>query len=205
MQGKEFLRSLPSFEAQLASLLLPCGSMRLLDQSVAPGRRHDLDVLHAVEHGKCPHGRPRAPELVGVDDLRNLVLTEQSREEGSCGRRIPVGLEQDVEDGTVLVDGPPEPVRLSPNLDVHLVQKPPGTPPGFPVAQFLSQERGELDVPLPQRFVTDHDATLVKHLLNVTLAEREPVVEPQRVADDAQGKTVAVWLSVTHSSLRYRG
>jgi hypothetical protein len=47
MQGKEFLRSLPSFETQSASLLLPCGSVRLLDQIVAPGRRHNLDVLHA--------------------------------------------------------------------------------------------------------------------------------------------------------------
>ena len=49
MQGQEFLRSLSSFESQLTSLLLPCGSMRLLDQVVAPGRGHDLDVLHAQQ------------------------------------------------------------------------------------------------------------------------------------------------------------
>ena len=76
MQGQKLLRSLTSFEPQLASLLLPCRSMRLLNQVVAPGRGHDLDVLHVVEHGKCPNGGAIAPQLVRVDDLWNLELTE---------------------------------------------------------------------------------------------------------------------------------
>ena len=90
MQGEEFLRPLPSFESQVASLLLPCRSMRLLDQIVAPGRRYDLDVLHGMEHGKCPNSRSIAPELVSVDDLWDFELTEQSYEKGSCDRHVPV-------------------------------------------------------------------------------------------------------------------
>ena len=73
------------------------------------------------------------------------------------------------------------------------------------MAQLLSEEGGELDVPLPQRSVPDLDAALVEQFLNVPLAEWEAVVQPQSVADHAQGKTVAVGLPVSHSSPAYRG
>ena len=68
------------------------------------------------------------------------------------------------------------------------------------MAQLLTEEGGELDVPLPQRFVTHHDAALVKQFLNITLADGEAVVQPQSVADHAEGKTVTVGLPVSHSS-----
>lgn len=102
-----------------------------------------------------------------------------------------MGLEQDVEDGTGLVDGHPELVLLSTDLNVHFVQKPSRTPAGFAVAQFFGQERRKFDVPLPQCFVADLDATLVKQFLDVTLAEEEAVVQPERVSNHAEGKTVA--------------
>lgn len=72
------------------------------------------------------------------------------------------------------------------------------------MAQFLGQEWGELDVPLTEGLVTDLNTTLVKQFLNVPLAEGEAVVEPQSVADHAQGKTVAVGLPVSHSSAAYQ-
>ena len=70
--------------------------------------------------------------------------------------------------------------------------------------QFFSEQGSEFDVPLPQGFVTDLDAALVEQFLNVPLAEWEAVVEPEGVPDDAQGKTVAVGLPVSHSSPAYR-
>ncbi len=69
------------------------------------------------------------------------------------------------------------------------------------MAQLFCQQRGELDVPLPQRLVTDVHAALVEECLNVRLAEWEAVVEPRGVADDAQGETVAVRLTRRHSPL----
>lgn len=72
------------------------------------------------------------------------------------------------------------------------------------MAEFFGEEWRELDVPLSERFVTNDDPTLVKQFLNVPLAEGEAVVEPQGVPDDAQGKTVAVGLPVSHSSPAYR-
>ena len=78
------------------------------------------------------------------------------------------------------------------------------TPSEFSVAQFLGQERRELDVPLTEGLVTALNTTLVKQLLNVPLAEREAVVEPQGVADDAERKPVAVGLAVSQCSPLYR-
>ena len=220
MQGQEFLRSLSSFESQLTSLipaltarpeaaldaarLLPCGSMRLLDQVVAPGRGHDLAVLHGVEHGTCPNGGAIAPELVSVNGLRYVVFPEQADEKGPGRSGVAMFLKQDVQHSSIVIHRPPKPMLLSTDLDVDLVQIPSGTPTGFPMAKLPSEEGGELDVPLPQRFVPDLDAALVEQFLNVPLAEWEAVVQPQSVADHAQGKTVAVGLPVSYSSPAYR-
>ncbi|GGO29518.1 hypothetical protein GCM10008949_23220 [Deinococcus humi] len=86
------------------------------------------------------------------------------------------------------------------DLHVHLVQMPPGTPPGFPVTQFLGQQRSELDVPWPEGLMADVDPALVEQFLNGTLTEREAMVEPQGVLDDAEEKTVAAGAS-GHSRL----
>jgi len=72
------------------------------------------------------------------------------------------------------------------------------------VTEFFSEEQGELDVPLAQRLVADLDTALLKEFLNVTLAQRETVVEPERVLDNAQWKSVAVGLAVRHRLPAYR-
>ena len=105
--------------------------------------------------------------------------------------------------GGCRVQRPSKPAFNSTNDNVHLIQMSPGTPPGFPVTSFLSQEWGEFDVPLAQGFVTDDHPALKQQFLHVSLAEREAVIQPQGVADDAQGKTVAVGLPVQHSSAAY--
>ena len=55
-----------------------------------------------------------------------------------------------------------EPVSDAIDARTHLVQMPPGTPPGFPVAKLFGEEGRELDTPFAQRLVTDLDAALVK-------------------------------------------
>ena len=42
------------------------------------------------------------------------------------------------------------------------------------MAQFISDERCELEVPLAQRLVTDLNAALVEQLLDVTLTQGHP-------------------------------
>ena len=50
MKAEEFLSPFSSFKPNLAAFLLSCRSMGLLDQVVTAGTRHNLDVLHRVEH-----------------------------------------------------------------------------------------------------------------------------------------------------------
>ncbi len=189
VQGKELLGSSSSFEAQLLPLVLAGWSMRLFHEVVTVGRRNDLNVLHGVEHRKLAQGRPVpvAPQLVGVNDLWDVIFPQQVDEKGPGGPGVSVFLKQDVQHGSVLIHRPPEPMFDPTDLDADLVEMPPRTPPGFAVAQFFGEERRKLDIPLPQGFVADLDAALVEQLLYITLAEGEAVVEPEGVADDAQG------------------
>jgi hypothetical protein len=89
-------------------------------------------------------------------------------------------------------------MRFAPDLDADLIQKPPGTGAGFSVPQFLSEQRGGLDVPLAQRLMTDLNPAILESFLNITLAEGEAVVQPEGALDDAQRKPVAVWLTIRH-------
>ncbi|BDP43353.1 hypothetical protein DAETH_33220 (plasmid) [Deinococcus aetherius] len=157
-----------------------------------------------MEHGKFPQSCPIAPQLVGVNDLRDVVFPQQAHEKGLSGPSVATFLKQDVQHFPTFVHCPPQPVVDPADLDAHLVQMPPRTPTGFSMTQFLDEERREFDVPPSEGFVADLNTALVEQFLNVTLAEGEAVLEPQGVADDAQGKTVAVGLPVRHSSPPYR-
>ena len=81
-----------------------------------------------------------AAELIGMDDLWDIVFTQQPGQEGLRRFGVPVPLKQDIEHEAVLVHGPPEPVSNAVNARTDLVQMPPGTPTGFPVTQVFSEE-----------------------------------------------------------------
>jgi hypothetical protein len=135
-----------------------------------------------------------------MNDLRHVVFAQQADEKEFGGLGISVFLQENVEHISILIHGPPQPVRTPSDLHVHLVQMPPRTPSGFAVAQLFSEQGSKLDVPLSERFVADLDAALMKGFLNIPLAEWQAVVQPQGVADDAEGKPVAIGLAVRHSS-----
>ncbi len=205
VRGQEFLSPFSSFEAELSTFLLPSRARRLFNQVVAAGGGDDLHVLHRVEHGKLTHRRPVAPQLVGENGLWDAIFTEQAHKKGLGCLGLSMFLKDDVEYGPGFVDRAPQPMPYPTDLDAHLVQMPPRTPLGSSVAQFFGEDGREFDVPLPQSFVADLNTALVEQFLTVTLAEREAVVEPQGVTDDAQGKTMAVRFLVSHSSPAYRG
>ena len=64
--------------------------------------------------------------------------------------------------------------------------------------EFFGEQEGELDVLLAQCLVAHLDAARLKQFLDVTLAQREAMVKPKCLLNDAQGKTVAVRLAVSH-------
>ena len=204
MQGQEFLCSLLALEADLTSFLLSSGAMRLFDHIGAARCPDDLNVLHPVEYGECSNGRAVTPEFVGMDHVWHVVTHQQPFEGGVCRLGILPILQEKIQDRARVVDGPPQPEFLALDLDADFIQKPPGTPSGLPVPEFFGEERGELDVPLAQRLVADLNAALLEEFLDVTLTQRETVIEPESVLDDAERETVAVRLAVSHRRSAYR-
>jgi hypothetical protein len=159
---------------------------------------------------------PVAAELIGIDDLWDIVFSQQPGQEGLRSFSIPVSLKENVEYEVVLVHSPPKPVSDVVNARTHLVEMPPGTPTGFPVAQVFSEEGSELDAPLAQGFVTDHDAAPVEQFLDLPVAAKRPhgrcsgqeahweaVIQPDGVLDDEHGETVAVGLEVGYGQSAY--
>ena len=53
-------------------------------------------------------------------------------------------------------------------------------------------------------FVTDVDSSFMKKLLNITLAKRKAVVQPQGIPNHAQWETVSIGFPVSHSSGAYQ-
>jgi len=116
---------------------------------------------------------------------------QQLPQQALGGFLIAPALDQHVERGAVLVDGPPQPVLSAGDPDLDLVEVPlvagTGQPPADPVREALA----ELQRPLPNGLVADGDAARGQQLLHHPQAEREAEVEPDRVADDLRREAVA--------------
>jgi len=124
-------------------------------------------------------------------------------QEGLCRLGIPPILQEKIHHRTRIIDSSPQPELFALDLDAYLVQKPSGTPSGFPVPQFFGKEQCEFDSSLAKRLMTDLYPTLLKQFLNITLAQREVVIKPEGVLDDAQRKAVAIGLAISHGPSAY--
>ena len=184
VQPQKFLSAFPPLEPLLTSLLSSCGVMFLLNNVVVAGRRDHLRVMDVSQARDLPDGCSVTSELVGVNDLWNVVFTQKSGQEGLRSSSVSVQLEQNVEHEAVFVGRPPQPMPDTIHRRADLVQVPSGTPPGFPVTQFVGEQRTKCDAPLPECLMTDLDAALVEQFLNISVAEWKAVAQPDGVLDD---------------------
>src|ERR1700760_3011901 len=101
----------------------------------------------------------------------------------------------------LLVDGTPEPMLLPGEADDHLIEMPfvatARRSPTDPVGEFPA----EFKAPLPDHLARHRDAAGGQHLLDHAQAQREPKIQPYRVADDLRGVAIA---SVNRVSSRRR-
>ena len=72
------------------------------------------------------------------------------------------------------------------------------------MTKIVGEQGREFDVSLAKRVVTDLNTTLLEQLLNIPVAERRAVVEPDGLLDDADWESVAVRLVVSHCRPPYR-
>jgi hypothetical protein len=93
-------------------------------------------------------------------------------------------LHEDVEHDTVLIDRPPKEVLLAANADEYLVQVPFVARPWPTPLQSIGKQPTEAQAPLADALIADHDASGRQDQLDVTQAEAEAILQPDRMLDD---------------------
>ena len=154
------------------SLALSCRLMRDLRAVV-------LVLPGAVHHGRH-HGAVRrgvAPQFVRDQPARRAALIFQQFPKETRGRlAITPGLDEDVDEVTVLVNRPPEIPTSALNLYKQLVEI-----PGVAQAPSLPTQRPRVlrtkgVAPLPNRLIGHRDPTLREEILSISEAQAEAVI-----------------------------
>src|SRR3954469_13252552 len=152
---------------------VPAGSVPHIGQEIA--------VRYAV-----------AAQAIGYDLARPVLQAgQQALEEAFGRRRIPPILDQDVEHHPVLVHSAPEIVQDAVDLQVHLIEGPDVARLGPSSAELPGKVSAELQAPVSDAFMGDHDAPLGQDQLHIPQAQAEYMVQPYSVADDLGRKAIA--------------
>ena len=134
VQAQELLSAFPPPESLLLSFLSPCGSMFLLNDVVAAGRGDDVLVVNISQARDLPDRGSVAAELIRMNDVWDIIFNQEFGQEGLRRFSISMPLKENVENEAVLVHSSPQPMTDAIDTRTDLVQMPPGTPSGFPVA-----------------------------------------------------------------------
>jgi len=110
MQIEEFLRSFLPLESLLLSFPTPCRPVGLFNDVVAPGRGDHLLVVDVNQRRNLPDRRSVTLQLIGMNDLWDIVFTQEASQERLRGLGVAMPLEKDALQEAVLVHGPPQPV-----------------------------------------------------------------------------------------------
>src|SRR4029453_9452334 len=115
---------------------------------------------------------------------------EELTEELLCRLFVAPPLDEDVQDIVVLIPRPPQVMALTMNGEKHFIQVAfiPGlrTPPPQPIGVVLPK----LPTPFANGFVGHGDTAFEQQFLHIAVAQGEPLVEPDPMADNFAGKTV---------------
>lgn len=111
-------------------------------------------------------------------------------EEALCRPSITTALHEDIEYISILGHGPPQVVPLTADLDEYFVDVPGIAEPAFATFQGAPVARPEFDTPATNGLVRNDDSALGQKVFNVTVAQSEPVVDPDCVTDNLWRKSV---------------
>ena len=149
------------------------------------------DVDHRRHHGAARGGV--GAQLVGDQSARETALGFQQRPKESDGcSPIPVRWHEDVQDVTVLVDRAPQILVATLDRDEHLIEMPGVSHPTAAAPPPPRVDRTEPLAPRPNRLVGDHHASLREEIFGIAETKTEPMVEPDRVADDVGRESISV-------------
>jgi hypothetical protein len=200
--GEEPLRMSWGLEALQAPLALAGGLMGVLRAVI------EIAVLAMFRPRQdVPLRGPIPLQLVCDDDPRDILAAlEQLAEELLSRVFIPPTLDQDIQDMTVLIHGPPQIVPLAIDREEHLVQVPCVTRSWAPATQLICILLPKFPAPLSDGFIRHTDPPCKQELFHVAVAQAEAVVEPDAMADDLGRETMVCvwvgWCGCVHSSLK---
>ena len=138
------------------------------------------------------HGSGVASQFVGNDpQWFGTLAAQQSSKESLCGALITMRLDQDVDHVAVLIHGTPQILLLAVDSNEDLIQVPVVAQPSLSSLQFPSIVRTELLTPLPDRLIGHDDSPLGEKILDISEAQAEAMVSPDRIADDLGRETIA--------------
>jgi hypothetical protein len=119
----------------------------------------------------------------------SLTLQESSKE--SLRRTpVPAGLDEEVDQVTVLVDGAPQILALPVDRDEDFVKEPRVAEATLSSLQPPGVIGAELPAPLPNGLVRHDDASFGQQILDIPEAQTVSVVQPHGVADDVSRKAM---------------
>ena len=129
-----------------------------------------LPMLHARH--QLPLGGPITLQFIRDDHPWNVLASLEQLAKEPFGRSlIATGLDQDIENITILIHGAPEIVPL------------------------ISVLLAKLAAPLPNRFIRHENATREEEFFHIAVAETKAKIEPDGMADDLGRKPmVCVWI-----------
>ena len=64
---------------------------------------------------------PVTPELISMDDLWDIIFSQQLDQEGFRRFGVPMPLKENVEHETILINGPPKPVSNAIDARTYLI------------------------------------------------------------------------------------
>ena len=136
-------------------------------------------------------GHAVAAQLVGHETTRFLSLTLQQFSKESPRRApVPAGLDEEVDQVTVLIHRAPEILALPVDRHEDFVQKPHIYESTLTSPQPPGVIGAELPALLPNGFVRHDDAALGQQILDIPEAQAVSVIQPDGVADDYRRKAM---------------
>ena len=132
-----------------------------------------------------------AAQLVGHETRRFLSLPLQECPKESPRRApVPAGLDEDVDQVTVLVNCTPEILALTGDRAEAFVQKPRISESILSALQVPGVVGTERPAPRPHGGVRHDDASFGQQILDIPEAQAVSVVQPHGVADDVRRKAM---------------
>ena len=145
-------------------------------------------------------------EFIGYNRRRReALLLQEFPHQPNCRPSVPAGLNQEIQDFALTVNGTPE-IELPPsNYDDHLVQVPAFGRSWPPTLNPPRIGPTEFQDPSSNCLIRDVETTLGKQVLNVPIAQRETAIEPDGMLDDDRWKAVTTVGYLAHpETLKHR-